>query len=76
MIIERVLPQGTAQGQSFIQASTGEVLTEAMVAGENNMRHVHATHDLYNHIGSGKSADWVSLGSVSDASLAPHADCM
>ena len=25
------------------------------------MRHVHATHDLYNHIGSGKTADWVSI---------------
>lgn len=22
------------------------------------MRHSHATHDLYNHIGSGKTADW------------------
>lgn len=31
---------------------------DAQMAGENNMRHVHATHDLYNHIGSGKSADW------------------
>ena len=32
---------------------------EAQMAGEKNMRHSHATHDLYNHIGSGKSANWV-----------------
>ena len=32
---------------------------EAQMAGEKNMRHSHATHDLYNHIGSGKTANWV-----------------
>ena len=33
---------------------------EAVNAGENNMRHSHATHDLFNHIGAGKEAVWVS----------------
>lgn len=33
---------------------------EAVQAGENNMRHSHATHDLFNHIGSGKEEVWVS----------------
>jgi hypothetical protein len=31
----------------------------AVNAGENNMRHSHATHDLFNHIGAGKEAVWV-----------------
>jgi catalase len=31
---------------------------EAVQAGETNMRHSHATHDLFNHIGSGKEAVW------------------
>jgi catalase len=30
----------------------------AVNAGENNMRHSHATHDLFNHIGAGKEAIW------------------
>ena len=34
---------------------------EAQAAGQNNMRHKHATHDLFNHIGAGKEAIWVSL---------------
>lgn len=33
---------------------------EAQAAGEVNMRHSHATHDLFNHIGSGKEEVWVS----------------
>lgn len=32
---------------------------EAQSAGQNNMRHKHATHDLFNHIGAGKEAVWV-----------------
>ena len=31
---------------------------EAVQAGENNMRHSHATHDLFNWIGAGKEAVW------------------
>lgn len=31
---------------------------EAVQAGENNMRHSHATHDLFNWIGAGKEATW------------------
>lgn len=33
---------------------------DAVQAGENNMRHSHATHDLFMHLGSGKEEVWVS----------------
>ena len=31
---------------------------EAVMAGEKNMRHSHATHDLYNAIASGDFPEW------------------
>ncbi len=34
---------------------------EAVMAGEKNMRHSHATHDLYNAIAEGDYPEWTWL---------------
>jgi catalase len=44
---------------------------EAMMAGEMNMRHSHATHDLFNAIASGDYPEWTWTVQVMDMDTDP-----
>jgi catalase len=44
---------------------------EAVMAGEKNMRHSHATHDLFNAIASGDYPEWTWTVQVMDMDTDP-----
>lgn len=42
------------------------------MAGEKNMRHSHATHDLYNEIANGNYPEWTWYVQVMDPNTEPE----
>ena len=42
------------------------------MAGEKNMRHSHATHDLYNEIANGNHPEWTWYVQVMDPATEPE----